>query len=94
MRSVLKLLNAGEVTQGVRGRWESANKWRGLMPRWSSWSKELLDPHRMGNSGHGLWDTSWAEATSLHHRPGIKYVKAGMETWNGGNGEPTRAAAF
>lgn len=26
MRSVLKRLNAGEVTQGVRGRWESANK--------------------------------------------------------------------
>lgn len=40
----------------------------------------------MGNSGHGLWDTSWAEAASLHHRPGIKYVKAEMEIWNGGNG--------
>lgn len=51
-------------------------------------------PPQDGKQWSWSLDTSWAEAASLHYRPGIKYVKAGMETWNGGNREPTRAAVF
>lgn len=91
---MLKLLNTGEVTQGVRGRLESAKQ--AARP---DTEVVLLKPGAAGPP-QDVEQCTWAVGGKLGRgnlpppQAWNKYVKAGTEIWNGGNRELARAAAF